>query len=90
MEIEIPRDSLRSVALCANCVVAHGSQKPEAFGKPILCSVPSSPIRCWDSPLMSIMAGRTGKVPDISLLAVCSKYGRIPCSPLLESHDIGY
>ena len=73
MKIEIPEDTLRSVALPTNGMVAHSSQESEALGKAILSLTADRPILCWDPPLMGIMTRRTGKIPYLYLLAVRSE-----------------
>ena len=90
MKIEIPEHALRSVAFSAHGVVAHSSQKSEVLGKVILLFGVGPPIFCRNSPLMGIMTGGTGEIPRLYLLAVRSEYGSIPCSTLVEAHDIGY
>ena len=73
MKIQIPEDAFRSVAFSTNGMVAHSSQKSEVLGKVILPFAVSHSILCWDPPLMSIMTGRTGKIPHLYLLAVRSE-----------------
>ena len=77
MKIQVPENSVGAVAVGAKSVIAHIPQKFVPAHAITICGFSRTPALEERTPLMNIVARRTGNIPNIFFPSGFIKYGSI-------------